>query len=76
MRNCATRSIDRFDSRRSTQRFEAQCAIAAAAITSGLTNVVTIDANGGLGLPHTWTDLGITIDDHAIGHTQDQGQLR
>jgi len=60
--------IDHFDSRRSTQRFEAQCAIAAAAITSGLTNVVTIDANGGLGPTHTWTDLGVTIDDHAIGH--------
>lgn len=65
-------SIDRFDSRRSTQRFEAQCAIAAAAITSGLTNVVTIDANCGLQPTHHWTDLGITIDDHAIGHLHGQ----
>ncbi|MSQ96568.1 MAG: DUF1552 domain-containing protein [Gemmataceae bacterium] len=57
-------SLDRFDSRRLTQRFEAQCAIAASAITSGLTNVVTIDASG----YYTWTDLGITLDDHSIGH--------
>ena len=69
-------SIDRFDSRRTTQRFEAQCAIAAAAITSGLTNVVTIDANGGLGPTHTWTDLGITVDDHAIGHMHPNDPVR
>jgi hypothetical protein len=64
--------IDRFDSRRSTQRFEAQCAIAAAAITSGLTNVVTLDANCGIAPSHHWSDLGVAIDDHAIGHLQGQ----
>jgi hypothetical protein len=69
-------SVDRFDSRRTTQRFEAQCAIAAAAMTSGLTNVVTIDANGNLGPTHTWTDLGITIDDHAIGHMHPNDPVR
>jgi hypothetical protein len=61
-------ALDRFDSRRTTQRFEAQCAIAAASLASGLTNVVTIDAAGGIGSYHTWTDLGITTDGHSIGH--------
>jgi hypothetical protein len=61
-------SLDRFDSRRTTQRFEAQCALAASALASGLTNVVTIDAAGGIGSYHTWTDLGITTDGHSIGH--------
>ncbi|MCE9531503.1 MAG: DUF1552 domain-containing protein, partial [Planctomycetes bacterium] len=64
-------AIDRFDSRRTTQRFEAQCAIAAASLASGLTNVVTIDAAGGIGNYHTWTDLGVTKDGHAIGHSAD-----
>jgi len=64
-------AIDRFDSRRTTQRFEAQCAIATASLASGLTNVVTIDAAGGIGLYHTWTDLGVTKDGHAIGHSAD-----
>lgn len=61
-------ALDRFDSRRTTQRFEAQCALAAAALASGLTNVVTIDAAGGIGSYHTWTDLGVTLDGHSIGH--------
>ncbi len=61
-------ALDRFDSRRTTQRFEAQCAIAAASLASGLTNVVTIDAAGGIGLYHTWTELGVTTDGHSIGH--------
>lgn len=65
-------TIDRFDSKRATQRFEAQCEIAAAAITSGLTNVVTIDANGALQPTHHWHDLGVKIDDHAIGHLHGQ----
>jgi hypothetical protein len=61
-------AIDRFDSRRTTQRFEAQCSIATAALASGLTNVVTIDAAGGIGSYHTWTELGVTVDGHSIGH--------
>ena len=69
-------TIDRFDSRRTTQRFEAQCAIAAASIISGLTNVVTIDAAGGIGSYHTWTDLGVTVDGHAIGHTHPNDPAR
>ena len=64
-------ALDRFDSRRTTQRFEAQCAIATASLASGLTNVVTIDAAGGIGMYHTWTDLGVTKDGHAIGHSVD-----
>ncbi|MSQ96829.1 MAG: DUF1552 domain-containing protein [Gemmataceae bacterium] len=62
-------AINKFDSKRTTQRFEAQCAIAAASLASGLTNVVTIDAAGGIGAYHTWTDLGVTKDGHAIGHS-------
>ena len=64
-------AIDKFDSRRTTQRFEAQCAIATASLASGLTNVVTLDAAGGIGLYHTWTELGVTKDGHAIGHSVD-----
>lgn len=64
-------AIDKFDSRRTTQRFEAQCAIAAASLAAGLTNVVTLDAAGGIGLYHTWTELGVTKDGHAIGHSVD-----
>ena len=62
-------SVDKFDSKRTTQRFEAQCAIAAASLASGLTNVVTIDAAGGIGAYHTWKELGVTKDGHAIGHS-------
>ena len=64
-------AINKFDSRRTTQRFEAQCAIATASLASGLTNVVTLDAAGGIGLYHTWTELGVTKDGHAIGHSVD-----
>jgi hypothetical protein len=61
-------AIDRFDTRRTTQRFEAQCAIAASALASGLTNTVTIDAAGGVGAYHTWRELGVEVDGHGIGH--------
>ena len=64
-------ALDKFDSKRTTQRFEAQCSIAAASLASGLTNVVTLDAAGGIGLYHTWTELGVTKDGHAIGHSAD-----
>ncbi|MFT5041118.1 MAG: hypothetical protein ACI8TX_002090 [Hyphomicrobiaceae bacterium] len=63
-----TPAIDKFNSRVTTERFEAQCAIATAAIASGLTNVVTIDAAGGVGSYHTWKELGVMKDGHAIGH--------
>lgn len=59
-------SIDKFNSQRTTERFEAQCAIAAAAIASGLTNVVNLDAS-----PlayYTWKELGVQTDGHSIGH--------
>ena len=65
-------AINKFDSKRTTQRFEAQCAIATASLASGLTNVVTLDAAGGIGQYHTWTELGVTKDGHAIGHSVDQ----
>ena len=59
-------SIDKFNSQRTTERFEAQCAIAAAAIASGLTNVVNLDAS-----PlayYTWKELGVMTDGHSVGH--------
>ena len=62
-------AINKFETQRTTQRFEAQCAIATASLASGLTNVVTIDAAGGIGAYHTWTELGVTKDGHAIGHS-------
>ncbi|QDU92267.1 DUF1552 domain-containing protein [Lignipirellula cremea] len=61
-------AIDKFNSTVTTDRFEAQCAIATAALASGLTNVVTIDAAGGVGQYHTWKELGVMKDGHAIGH--------
>ncbi|MEN9634327.1 MAG: hypothetical protein RL077_2731 [Verrucomicrobiota bacterium] len=62
-------AIDKFNSKRMTDRFEAQVALAVAALASRLTNVVVLDASCG---PHgykTWTELGITKDGHAIGHS-------
>ena len=61
-------ALDKFNSKRMTDRFEAQCAIAVAGLASRLTNVAVIDASCG---PHgykTWTELGVTVDGHAIGH--------
>lgn len=59
-------AIDKFNSKLATDRFEAQCAIAAAAIASGLTNVVNLDASG-LAY-YTWKELGVMTDGHSIGH--------
>ena len=39
-------ALDKFNSQLTTERFEAQCAVAAATIASGITNVVTIDGAG------------------------------
>ena len=61
-------ALDKFNSKMTTQRFEAQCAIAVASLASGLTNVVTMDAACGVGSYHTWKELGVTLDGHAIGH--------
>ncbi len=61
-------ALDKFNSKRMTDRFEAQCAIAVAGLASRLTNVAVIDASCG---PHgykTWTELGVTVDGHEIGH--------
>jgi hypothetical protein len=68
--------VDRFNSQLQTDRFEAQCAIAAAALASRLTNVVVLDASCG---PHnykTWRELGITVDEHGIGHTHPDDPAR
>ncbi|MFY7953954.1 MAG: DUF1552 domain-containing protein, partial [Armatimonadaceae bacterium] len=50
-------ALDKFDGKLVTGRFEGQCAIAAAAIASGLTNVVNLDASG-VG-SYTWKELGV-----------------
>ncbi len=65
-------ALDKFNSQLTTERFEAQCAVAAATITSGITNVVTIDGAGGVGSYHTWKELGVTTDGHKIGHMAGQ----
>ena len=62
-------SINKFNSKLQTDRFEAQCVMAVAALASRLTNVAVIDASCG---PHgykTWKELGVNIDEHGIGHT-------
>jgi hypothetical protein len=59
-------AIDKFNGKLAADRFEAQCAIAAAAIASRLTNVVTLDASGVA--YYTWKELGVETDGHAIGH--------
>lgn len=61
-------ALDEFSGRAAPERFAAHCDLAVAAIASGLTNVVTIDAGTGDGAYHTWKHLGITVDGHAIGH--------
>ena len=62
-------ALDKFDCKRTTGRFEAQCSVAVAALASRLTNVVVIDTACGYQGYHTWKDLGVTVDGHAIGHT-------
>ncbi len=59
-------AVDKFNSKVITERFEAQCAIAAAALAARLTNVVTIDASPAA--YYTWKELGVTVDGHSIGH--------
>ena len=59
-------AVDKFNGKVITERFEAQCALAAAALASRLTNVVTIDASAAA--YYTWKELGVTVDGHSIGH--------
>ena len=67
-------AINKFDSKLQTDRFEAQCAVAIAALASRLTNVAVIDASGSPQGYHTWKELGITVDEHAIGHDGSPGR--
>ena len=62
-------ALDKFDCTRTTGRFEAQCSVAVAALAARLTNVAVIDTACGYQGYHTWKDLGVTVDGHAIGHT-------
>jgi hypothetical protein len=64
--------MNAFDGNRTTDRFRAQCAVAVAALASRLTNVVVIDTGCGYQGYHTWRDLGVTVDGHAIGHLAGQ----
>jgi hypothetical protein len=59
---------DAFQSPVETDRLEGQFDLAAAALISGLTNVVTIASGGGGQHYITYTGLGIPIDGHSIGH--------
>ena len=65
-------ALDKFDCKRTTGRFEAQCSVAVAALASRLTNVAVIDTACGYQGYHTWTDLGVTLDGHGIGHLAGQ----
>lgn len=65
-------AIDTFDSKLPTDRFEAHCVLAVAALASRLTNVAVIDANCGPATYHTWTDLGVKMNGHEIGHLAGQ----
>ena len=65
-------ALDKFDCKRTTGRFEAQCSVAVAALAARLTNVAVIDTACGYQGYHTWTDLGVTVDGHAIGHLAGQ----
>lgn len=65
-------ALDKFECRLTTGRFEAQCSVAVAALASRLTNVVVIDTACGYQGYHTWKDLGVTLDGHAIGHLAGQ----
>jgi hypothetical protein len=65
-------ALDKFDCKLTTGRFEAQCSVAVAALASRLTNVVVIDTACGYQGYHTWKDLGVTLDGHAIGHLAGQ----
>lgn len=62
-------TLDKFNSALQTDRFAAQCSLAVAVLASRLTNVAVIDASCG---PHgykTWKELGISVDEHGIGHS-------
>ncbi|QDU96598.1 DUF1552 domain-containing protein [Lignipirellula cremea] len=65
-------ALDKFDCKRTTGRFEAQCSVAVAALASRLTNVVVIDTACGYQGYHIWKDLGVTLDGHSIGHMAGQ----
>jgi len=54
-----------------TERMTAHVEIAATALVTGLTNTVTL-CSGATSYP-TWKGLGITVDNHQIGHEQVEG---
>lgn len=60
-------NTDKFKSPAETDRLQAQCEMAASALLSGLTNVVTISACAG-NKYMTWTKLGMSLRTNAIGH--------
>jgi hypothetical protein len=54
-----------------TERLTAHAEIVATALIAGLTNTVTL-SSGATSYP-TWKGLGITVDNHQIGHEQVEG---
>lgn len=60
-------NTDKFKSRAETDRLQAQCEMAASALLSSLTNVVTISACAG-NKYMAWSKLGMSLRTNAIGH--------
>jgi hypothetical protein len=59
---------DKFKKPTETNRLEAQFDIAAAALITGLTNVVTLTSGGGRQQYVAFPELGIPVDGHHYGH--------
>lgn len=69
LRKCAPPVTDKYKSEVETDRLDAHFDLAAAALTSGLTNVVTLAS--GVGNPYfsvRFRGLGVTLDKHSIGY--------
>jgi hypothetical protein len=64
----APKLADRFARPTETNRLEAQFEIAAAALITGLTNVVTLTSGGGGQHYIAYPELGIPVDGHHYGH--------
>jgi uncharacterized protein DUF1552 len=67
LRRHAPKLDERYSSPNETQRLDAQFELAAGALISGLTNVVTI-CSGMCGVSGTYSGMGIDLSIHQIGH--------
>lgn len=68
LREHAPKLDDKFQKPTETNRLEAQFEIAAAALITGLTNVVTLASGGGGQHYISFPELGIPVDGHHYGH--------